>query len=187
MSSDTNETKYFDLHIRGIGYLNRIREVKPKHADAFLATEISALYGASDDMHYTYFDTRVVGKEAQRVVRAAMKHLEAKRKVLVGFKLGDLYVDSFTFKSGKKAGEPGYSLKARLLFVDWVKVDGKSVYSAPKPEAKEEAENSAKTETEAEASGSSVEAEEIVDDLQTRPVDGPYRVTNEEREANIPL
>ncbi|MCP4408374.1 MAG: DUF3577 domain-containing protein, partial [Gammaproteobacteria bacterium] len=144
-------------------------------------------YGSSDDVHYTYFDTRVVGKEAQRLIRAAMKHVEAKRKVLVGFNLGDLYVDPFTYKSGKHAGEQGYSLKARLLRVDWVKVDGKNVYTAPKPEAKEaaegpkpEAKEAAKGSAGTATSGSSVDAEGIVDDLQTRPVDGPYRMTDQE-------
>lgn len=29
------ETKYFDLHIQGIGYLNRVREVKPTRAEPF--------------------------------------------------------------------------------------------------------------------------------------------------------
>jgi hypothetical protein len=46
-------------------------------------------------------------------------------KVLVGFKLGDLYVDTFTYQSGDKAGEIGVSLKSRLLRIDWVKVNGK--------------------------------------------------------------
>ena len=33
----STEKSYFDLHITGLGYLNRIREVKPKKGDAFLA------------------------------------------------------------------------------------------------------------------------------------------------------
>ena len=31
----STEKSYFDLHITGLGYLNRIREVKPKKGDAF--------------------------------------------------------------------------------------------------------------------------------------------------------
>src|SRR3546814_6007803 len=48
----SNEKSYFDLHITGLGYLNRIREVKPKKGDAFLACDIAALNGPSDDVSY---------------------------------------------------------------------------------------------------------------------------------------
>ena len=46
----SNEKSYFDLHITGLGYLNRIREVKPKKGDSFLACDIAALNGPSDDV-----------------------------------------------------------------------------------------------------------------------------------------
>ena len=48
----SNEKSYFDLHITGLGYLNRIREVKPKKGDSFLACDIAALNGPSDDVSY---------------------------------------------------------------------------------------------------------------------------------------
>ena len=48
----STEKSYFDLHITGLGYLNRIREVKPKKGDAFLACDIAALNGPSDDVSY---------------------------------------------------------------------------------------------------------------------------------------
>lgn len=156
MSNETNETKYFDLHITGVGYLNRVREVSPKRSDPFLAADISALSGASNDVQYTRFDSRVVGTEAKRVVRAAMKHVEADKKVLVGFKLGDLYAETFEYKSEKRAGETGISLKTRLLRVDWVKVDGETVYTAPKPEEADKG---------TESSPASAEADKIVDGL----------------------
>ncbi|MGH7261726.1 MAG: DUF3577 domain-containing protein, partial [Nitrospiraceae bacterium] len=39
--NDTTE-KYFDLHVTGIGYLNRAREVPVPRGQAFLAVDISA-------------------------------------------------------------------------------------------------------------------------------------------------
>jgi hypothetical protein len=54
---------------------------------------------------------------------------------MIGFRLGDLWTDTFTYSKGKRAGEQGVSLKARLLFVGWIKVDGQLVYKA---EAKDE-------------------------------------------------
>jgi hypothetical protein len=48
--------------------------------------------------------------------------------VLIGFRLGDLWTDIFTYAKGKNAGKPGVCLKARLLFVSWIKIDGEMVY-----------------------------------------------------------
>lgn len=126
----SSEKSYFDLHITGLGYLNRIREVKPKKGEPFLACDIAALCGPSDDVSYVRFDTRVSGSEAQHLVRRCIDAVEAEKKVMIGFRLGDLWTDTFTYTKGKRAGEQGVSLKARLLFVSWIKVDGASVYKA---------------------------------------------------------
>jgi CRISPR/Cas system-associated endoribonuclease Cas2 len=127
----TPETKYFDLHIHGIGYVNRIREVDVKRGDNFWACDISALHGAEDDVQYTRFDCRVSGSEARKLVKRMHKACQEEKKILIGFKLGDLYTDTFTYESGAKQGETGVSLKARLLLIHWIKVDGVSVYTAP--------------------------------------------------------
>lgn len=131
----SNDKSFFDLHITGLGYLNRVREVKPKKGDAFLACDIAALNGPSDDPEYRRFDVRVSGSQAQHLIRRCEQAVKAERKVLIGFRLGDLWTDIFTYTKGKRAGEQGVSLKARLLFVSWIKVDGQLVYKA---EAKDE-------------------------------------------------
>lgn len=130
----SNEKSFFDLHITGLGYLNRIRQVKPRKGDPFLACDIAALNGPSDDVTYVRFDTRVSGSEAQHLVRRCIQAVEGDKKVMIGFRLGDLWTDIFTYSKGKHAGEQGVSLKGRLLFISWIKVDGKLVYKAePKP------------------------------------------------------
>lgn len=126
----SSEQSYFDLHITGLGYLNRIREVKPKKGDPFLACDIAALNGPSDDVSYVRFDTRVSGSEAQHLVRRCIEAVDAEKKVMIGFRLGDLWTDVFTHTKGKNVGKPGVGLKARLLFIGWIKVDGKLVYKA---------------------------------------------------------
>ena len=73
---------------------------------------------------------RVSGSEAQHLIRRCEHAVNAERKVLIGFKLGDLWTELFTYTKGKRAGEQGVSLKARLLFVRWIKVDGQLVYKA---------------------------------------------------------
>lgn len=145
--TNTSERSFFDLHITGLGYLNRVREVKPKKGESFLACDIAALNGPSDDVSYVRFDTRVSGSDAQHLVRRCIDAVEAEKKVMIGFKLGDLYAETFTYSKGKRAGEQGVSLKARLLFVSWIKVDGVLKYKAePKPaEEQDEAEGPAAT------------------------------------------
>ena len=61
MSQSTPEVNYFNLHTSGLGYLSRIRRVDVKRGDGFLACEINALHGRSNEVEYTRFDCRVSG------------------------------------------------------------------------------------------------------------------------------
>lgn len=130
MSEDNSnqDQKYFDLHVTGIGYLNRIRSVPVKRGTPFFAVDISALHGNSKDSQYTRFDCRVSGTDAQTIIKQIQPMIENdKDKVLVGFKLGDLYSETFVYQRGEKAGQTGVSLKARLLRIEWVKVNGETI------------------------------------------------------------
>jgi hypothetical protein len=133
----TNEAKFFDLHTTGIGYLNRIREVKPRgKGKPFMAVAVAALRGSSDDTEYSYIDCNVVGAEAEKLIRRSQAAVDAGKKVLVSFRIGDIWADSFTYEKGDKQGQPGASLKGRLLFIGWIKVDGETAYQAkPKDSA----------------------------------------------------
>lgn len=130
MTASSSSKSYFDLHITGLGYVNRIREVTPKKGDPFLACDISALTGPTNAPEYRRFDVKVSGTDAQHLIRRCEQAVQAERKVLIGFRLGDLWTDIFTYAKGKNAGKPGVSLKARLLFVSWIKIDGEMVYKA---------------------------------------------------------
>lgn len=150
MSNSTTENKFFDLHITGVGYVNRIRKVTPKRGEAFWACDISALNGPANDVEYRRFDCRVSGAEAERLVKKFDLTVADRKskglnnpKILISFKLGDLYIDTFTRTKGEHAGETGVSLKARLLFVNWAKVDGQKVYDAPRREETSSAEPAA--------------------------------------------
>ena len=150
----TTEQKYFDLHITGVGYLNRPREV-PVKKGTFLAVEIAALRGKADEIEYTRFDCRVSAAEAQKLVRQYKPDVDAEKKVLIGFKIGDLYPTTFVYDKGDRQGQTGVSLKAHLLRITWVKVDGELVYQAPRENG------AAKAEPE-QASSESAEAETAV-------------------------
>ena len=120
---------YFDLHVTGVGYLGRAREVSVRRGEPFLAVEVNALHGSAEQVEYTRFDCRVTGTQARAVIE---RHLESindrDRKVLAGFRLGDLYPDLFVYRSGEKLGQTGVALKARLLRIQWLKIDGETVY-----------------------------------------------------------
>ncbi|KNX78310.1 hypothetical protein DA83_23295 [Pseudomonas sp. 250J] len=133
MTNQSNEAKYFDLHTTGIGYLNRIREVSPRKGSPFTCVTVAALHGSVDKAEYSYIDCNVVGAEAESLVKRCLKAVEAKKKVLVSFRIGDIWADAFTYDKGERKGQSGASLKGRLLFIGWIKVDGKLVYeSKPK-------------------------------------------------------
>lgn len=131
-ASNHSETRYFNLHISGVGYFNRAREVpvqgRGRRAAPFLAVDI-AVPGV--DQQYTRFDCRVSGHDAQAVVQARMADIEARKQVLVAFNVGDLYADLFDYRSGPKTGQKGVSLKARLLRTDAVTLDGVPVHGDP--------------------------------------------------------
>jgi len=126
MNSNEN-SKYFDLHTTGIGYLNRVRQVTPEEGTPFLAVTIAAIHGSVADVQHTYFECGVYGEQAQNTVRELKPAVEGESKVLIGFTLSDLRADAFTFKQGDQAGQPGVNLKARLIKIGWAKVDGQKV------------------------------------------------------------
>ena len=134
--SVNQENQFFDLHTTGLGYLNRLRVVPVQRGKPFLAVDISALHGSRDNVQYTRFDCRVSGTEAQRIIEELKPIIkDDTNKVLIGFKVGDLYADTFTYQSGDKKGQTGISLKVHLLCIDWVKINGQPFDISPDEES----------------------------------------------------
>ncbi|WP_449123914.1 STY4534 family ICE replication protein [Pseudomonas viridiflava] len=156
-------TTYFNLHTVGIGYLNRVREVQVRRGQPFMACDIAALHGATDAVEYTRFDCKVAGGEAERLIRLYMDAVNAEKKVLLSFRIGDLWIDPFLYEKGARQGQPGASLKGRLLFIDWIKVNGTFEYKAP---ARQEARAPAEQTPTGESSPASADAE-------TEEIDNP--------------
>jgi hypothetical protein len=143
-SNTQGEKKFFDLHTRGLGYLNRTRWVSTKgkggrRGDTFLACSINALHGDAEDPNTTLFDcNKVSGADARNIVLALMPDVDAGKKVLVGFTIGDIYAHVYERKIKTKDAsgqwrETGESetaalIKGRLLKITHVKVDGEVVY-----------------------------------------------------------
>jgi hypothetical protein len=71
MNTTSQEKSYFDLHTSGIGYLQRVREVPVRggrRAQPFLACTIGALVGSAKEPTIRYFDVKVSGAEAKKLV-----------------------------------------------------------------------------------------------------------------------
>lgn len=121
------QSAYFNLHVEGVGYLNRVRTVKPKQGHEFLACTVSAMRGHTTDLGYTKFDCRVSGAEAQKIVKLLEPDVADEKPVLIGFRIGDIYPEIFTFEKGDKKGQQGVSIKGRLLRVKFAKVNGEAI------------------------------------------------------------
>ncbi|PJG82765.1 STY4534 family ICE replication protein [Caviibacterium pharyngocola] len=138
MNTQTQQSakSYFNLHTQGIGYLNDIREVELKKGGKYLSCRIAALTGESSKPEYRYFDCNVNGAEAEKLIRKCEQAVNGKRKVLISFVLADLWTDTFTYAKDSewhKKGDVGVSLKARLIRVKSIKIDGELKYQEPKP------------------------------------------------------
>ncbi|CAM5208942.1 MULTISPECIES: DUF3577 domain-containing protein [Alcaligenaceae] len=118
MNTPSNEKSYFDIHTSGIGYLQRAREVPVRggrRAEPFLACTIAALVGSVTDPSYRYFDVKVAGTEAKKLVGRYIGADDSRQRPLVRFRLGDVWGDAYIREKGERKGEAAASLKARLL------------------------------------------------------------------------
>ncbi|EBZ5771671.1 DUF3577 domain-containing protein [Salmonella enterica subsp. enterica serovar Redlands] len=132
--NSTSERKYFDLHTRGIGYVNRLRTVTPKKGKPFLACTVAALRGNTDEPDYTYIDVRVYNEKACELLESCQDAVDQKQKVLIAFSIGDIYPECFTYEKGEKKGQCGCGIKGRLIKITMIKVNGEYRYSENTPE-----------------------------------------------------
>ncbi|MGJ8518348.1 STY4534 family ICE replication protein [Carnimonas bestiolae] len=151
----TSTNSFFDLKVSGLGYVNRVRTVNVKRGTPFVACDIAALTGPADDVEYRRFDVNVVGKEAEKLMKRIKTTVEDRKakglddpKILISFTLGDIWTDTFTYNKGERAGQTGVSLKARLLFISWIKVDGEMVYKHERADHQQQTDTPAQPEPE---------------------------------------
>jgi hypothetical protein len=161
MNQTEQPRKYFDLHLTGLGYLSRVREVTSAgqgraRARPFLACSIAAFHGdpgVQNGIVYLNLDLIVSGEKARDAILSVMNDANDRDvKVLVGFRAGDHYISTYEIRQGDRAGQMGTVLKGRLLKVFWIKVDGVVVYQDERQDQRHEVE---------------------ADDLSEDPVDHP--------------
>ena len=143
------DKQFFDLHVRGCGYLSRVRWVETKKGGRksapFLACVINAMHGDADEPSYTYFDLRVSGEEAAFLIDSLDLGAAADKgkKVFVSFKASDIYAHHYERKNREGTGtETAALIKGRLLQLTHVKVDGEVVFERPAAEAQGDSQES---------------------------------------------
>ena len=124
MAQNAQNTR-FDLHTSGFGFFNRIRKVKPAKGKPYWAVTVAACRG--DEGQKTYFECSVVGSEAKALFDEHLSLTSKDDKITASFKLGDQYPYTFVYGSGEKQGQTGVCLKARLLKITYLKVNGEVI------------------------------------------------------------
>ena len=137
-NSDNNPTKFYDLHTRGAGFLNRFREVKPKPGSGnkfkpFHSVSVGAFRGSEDNVEYTNFDTVISGKEALEILSQHHEAINDQQvRVIVGFTISDIFPYTYPVKKDG-VDETRCGIKGRFLKVSFLKIDGETVYKYEKP------------------------------------------------------
>lgn len=164
-----------ELITRGIGYLNRVKDVTPKAGDSFLSCTVAALAGPVDEPEYRYFDIIVATPEAEHLARRCVQAIEGDRKVLIAFRLNDMKIDPYIRTKGEHAGEPAASLESTLVHIGLIKIDGTQVY--PTSQAQAEASPA--------EDASASEADEAIDTAADPAADQPAEPAEREPEAQV--
>lgn len=123
-------SNFIDLHTSGLGYISRVREVPVRKGKPFMAASIRAMHGekgVEDGIQYVPFDVKAMTPETIWCLKELAGYANSdSHRVMVQFKIGDFYIDTFRYTTGTKAGETATMLKGRLLqiYAVWVKEIG---------------------------------------------------------------
>ena len=123
--STKEESKYYDLYTTGLGYVNSIKDIEPEQGLPFLAVRIAALRGEISALQRTHFNCTAMGLQTIDFARQLEPEVNAGKRVLIGFRLSDIYPHVFFFDRGSNMGRPGVDLRGRLIRIDWARVNGK--------------------------------------------------------------
>ncbi|QXI26234.1 DUF3577 domain-containing protein [Pseudomonas vanderleydeniana] len=129
--SQTEEKKYFNYYIHGIGYLNNVRTLTPPNKDPFLVVKVSALHGPEGSHSYTYFDCRVMGNAAKEIIKLCARPINTGETVFARFILSNLWVIPFVYPTGDKEGQLGSNLRADLISIQNLIINGEVIYTSP--------------------------------------------------------
>lgn len=141
-TSTQTHPKAYNLHTAGMGFINRLRFVKPEgKGKGYWCTSIGALYGVEDEngrSESSLYDLRVVGTKAIEGVQTLQAVFGEGKKIFVEFKAGDTRAEAFLYKKGPKQGQWGACIKGTLLQIRKAWVEGQLVIDNTQPESAKE-------------------------------------------------
>lgn len=132
-TSASAKSEYFNLTIKGIGYLSNIRQVNHQNG-SFLSCVINALSGPTDNPAYVRFDISVAGKEATSLIARCQKAVDEDKKVLLGFNLVSVHGHIYA-EQGRACRRTACQSESRLIKVDWIKIGQDMVYKTEKSDS----------------------------------------------------
>jgi len=134
---DNDQERYINLHVRGVGFINRCKYIQPKNGQAYLIANLALQEGRVSGHDYsqvnmTYINCTVAKGKAQEILDRFVVPLnlgegEEKKSVRAVVTTGGLNASIFTRDKGKHAGQPAVSLQSRLIKVDRLYVNGEEV------------------------------------------------------------
>jgi len=128
--AQTQANAYFNLHVEGEGFLSRARHVPVRKGKPFLAVAIGAFHGQAGEYTFVNLDCKVVGSSAVSLIEDKLMNAvnDKAKKVKIGFRAADIYLDSYTLDKGERAGQVQTTVKGRLLKILCAEIDGQTVY-----------------------------------------------------------
>lgn len=159
------QPKAYNLHTVGMGFVNRLRFVKPEgKGKGYWCVSIGALYGVEDEngrSESSLFDLNVVGKAAKESVQTLQAAFNEGKKIFVEFKAGDSRAEHFQYKKGQRAGQWGSCIKGTLLQLRKAWVNGELVIDTSQQPDQDEV---------------SDESSDDVSSAQQAPLQNPWRL-----------
>ena len=129
-NTQTTLPSYFDFIAKGLAYINRFRVVEPDEGDSYAAVTLNVLHGKSNKVRYSPVDCIVNGSEAKELLQKYQTEINSDTtKVFACICIGDMTSKLYKPSSGTYAGQPRPIIKARLLKVTNLSINGELVQS----------------------------------------------------------
>jgi hypothetical protein len=147
MTTQTQNTQaqYINFHAEGVAYVNRFRENETRNGDTFCSVTLGFLHGQVGQVgskimkpSVTYIDCNIRNAEICELFKQHKNAINGEVKVTAVAKISDIYAaDPFeTTVKGKK--QMVSAIKARLIGLKQLKIDGRVVWQKTESELDEQ-------------------------------------------------
>ncbi|AHF02280.1 hypothetical protein THIAE_06020 [Thiomicrospira aerophila AL3] len=118
-----NSNDYFNLHTKGLCYVNRFRAVSTRK-DTFYSVTLGFLRGHVDEVETTYIDCVIRNDDVLEILTQYQDAINGDSKVMAVAIVGDIFAQTYKKRDGSLAA----GIKGRLIGLNQLKVDGDVVF-----------------------------------------------------------